>query len=156
MHFIEYDFLKVIKIKIFLRNVLNLNRCLVVINNISIINNMLYIHISTKKIINNMQDIEIEQEQKIEINATKILSKYKSINNRKLFCFGGIGGILTKRVMMQRPVSSMWKSIPSSTVRQKSNCCSAARKRLRKSSAGNVKSPSMISFPAWQRTISHS
>ena len=87
MHFIEYDFLKVIKIKNFLGNVLNLNRCRVVINNISIINNMLYIHISTKKIINNMQDIEIEQEQKIEINATEILSKYKSIDDRKLFCF---------------------------------------------------------------------
>lgn len=34
-----------------------------------------------------MQDIEIEQDQKIEINATEILSKYKSIEDRKLFCF---------------------------------------------------------------------
>ena len=34
-----------------------------------------------------MKDIQLDQEQKIEINTTEILTKYKSIDDRKLFCF---------------------------------------------------------------------
>ena len=34
-----------------------------------------------------MEQIEIEDNQKIEINASEIISKYKNIEDRKLFCF---------------------------------------------------------------------
>ena len=34
-----------------------------------------------------MEQIEIENEQKVEINASEIISKYKNIVDRKLFCF---------------------------------------------------------------------
>lgn len=40
-----------------------------------------------KKNIYMKKQIEIENEEKIEINASEIISKYKSAVSRKLFCF---------------------------------------------------------------------
>lgn len=34
-----------------------------------------------------MEAIDIEQEQKIEVNATEIIAKYKNIEDKKMFCF---------------------------------------------------------------------